>query len=113
MIELKFFYLYVSGDLLTMNKFYFKLTQIWFDWISDVKLKTRNEKKNLNQTGGGSPVPVHFEYMDEQLTALLKNEDIVLPPPENWELDALKTLNNEEVPEKKTQVMYLKYSLKG
>lgn len=48
--------------------------QIWNKWKSDVRIKMRDERKNREATGGGSPIPIAYHFLDEQLITLLSKE---------------------------------------
>ncbi|XP_043471595.1 uncharacterized protein LOC122504512 [Leptopilina heterotoma] len=78
--------------------------KIWMDWNKDVKTKIRNEKKNQTQTGGGSPIPVEFDFLDDQLRSLVLKVDLTLPPQEKWEVDALKNFNLQSAAEEMPQI---------
>ncbi|XP_043474445.1 uncharacterized protein LOC122506375 [Leptopilina heterotoma] len=55
----------------------------------------RDAKKNLEATGGGSPILIEYDYLDNQVITLLSNDkncDLVLPKPKQWEVKALNQL---------------------
>lgn len=54
----------------------------------------------MEATGGGTPIEIKWSYLDDQLIKLLEkdNEDLILPPPEDWEINALDSLMKSNLP---------------
>lgn len=51
----------------------------------------------MTGTGGGPPIEIKYDYLDQQLNLLeqlleANNEEVVLPPAETWEKKVLTSL---------------------